>query len=1020
MNISRFAVENYRFTLVVFIAVLALGISSLLTMPRSEDPDIYLPQFYIVAVYPGAGPEEVEQLVVDKIESKVNELDDIKRIRTDISDGLAVLTVEYLFDSDPDEKYQELVREVNSLRPELPNELARLTINKTQPSDVNIYQFALVGENVSYATLKKHSEALEKKLEKVKALKNVKSHGFPEQRVNVELHIEKMNAMGIPLAIVLQALQSENLNIPGGSIVEGQRKFNVKTSGDFKELDEISGTVVGSNGSSVVRLRDIAEVRLGYEDETHITRLNGYRSAFVTVSQKSGQNILTVREQVEPIIEEFRKTLPENVDLVTAFDQTASVQSRLLRFAKDFAIAIFLVLITLLPLGFRASLVVMISIPLSLSIGLTLLDVMGFNINQLSIVGMIIALGILVDDSIVVVENIERFLRDGVERTKAAIEATGQISLAVIGCTVLLMFAFLPLAFLPEAAGAFIRSLPMAVITTVFASMVVSLTVVPFLASKLLKTHAVGEENFFLRMLKKLISGSYSKVLDSALHHPKTALLVAFAIFGGSLGLVGVVGSSLFPKSEKPMFLVNIDAPIGTSLEGTDAITRQVEEKLRAMGPRVRNFSTNVGKGNPRIYYNVLPKNESENFAQIFVQLPEHTDTKAKTALIDDLRVSVSDIPGARIEVKDFEQGPPQDAPLAYRIFGDNLDSLRVVAGEIESLVKSVDGTLYVNNPLAIQPTDIRVVINKEKAGALGIPTAEIDRAVRMGIAGLQAGVYRPSDTDDEFVVSVMLPRERRAANFDVFGTLMVNSLSGAAVPLSQVATVEMETVPNQIRRYDQDRYVAISSFVQTGYNTAQVNEAVKAKLKEYKLPAGFSYTIAGEEESRKESFGGINTIILVTIFGFISVLILEFKTFKSILIVLSVIPLGIIGAVFALLIAGETFSFTATIGLIALVGIEVKNSLLLVDFTNQLRSEGRGLIEAIKEAGEIRFVPIVLTSLTAIGGLVPLVVEYSELYSPLAIVLIGGLVSSTLLSRLVTPVMYLLLPPEVKTEPTA
>jgi multidrug efflux pump subunit AcrB len=1012
MNFARFSVENYRFTLIMFIGVLALGISSLFTMPRSEDPDVTLPQFVIVAVYPGTAPVDMEQLVVDKIEKKINELDEIKRVRSDISDGLAVLTVEYKFDQDPDEKYQELVREVNALRSELPADLASLQINKTTPSDVNIYQFALISENASYATLRKYSKQLREDLEKIKSLKNVESHGFPENKVSVELNTEKMWRMNIPLNAVLGALQSENVNIPGGSIIEGNKKFNVKTSGDFESVQEIAGTVIASSDNGIVRLRDIATISPGYEDEKHITRLNGHRCVFVTVSQKSGQNILDVRKQVETVAQAFINSLPSNIELVKVFDQTESVSARLTRFAKDFAIAIGLVLVTLLPLGFRASGVVMISIPLSLAIGLTLLNLFGFNINQLSIVGMIIALGILVDDSIVVVENIERFLRQGVDRTKAAIEATSQISLAVIGCTVLLMFAFLPLAFLPEAAGAFIRSLPMAVLTTVFASMIVSLTVVPFLASKMLKNHQ--HENLFLRLLKKAISGSYSRFLDSALHHPKTTLFIAFGIFAGALALIPTVGFSLFPKSEKPMFMVNVEMPDGSSLFATDKMARTVEKVIVGMGPIIHNYSTNVGKGNPRIYYNVFQKNESANFAQIFVQLEAETDTKNKILTIDSLRARLKNIPGAKIEVKDFEQGPPQDAPLAYRIYGDNLDSLRIVAGKIEELVKKIPGTLYVNNPLAILPTDIRVKINKEKAGLLGIPTAEIDKAVRMGIAGLNIGTYRQG-ADDEFAINVSVPRDSALPGYSVFDKIIVNSMTGTGVPLRQVADIIFETSPNQIRHYDKDRYVTIAAFVQTGFNTGLVNQQIEDKLKTFAFPSGFRYQVAGEVESRNESFGGLGTIILITIFGFIAVLILEFKTFKSIAIVLSVIPLGIIGAVLALLVAGETFSFTATIGLIALVGIEVKNSLLLVDFTNQLRAEGKGLIQAIQEAGEIRFVPIVLTSMTAIGGLIPLIIEYNQLYSPLAIVLIGGLISSTLLSRLVTPVMYLLLPPQIE-----
>ncbi len=1012
MNLSEFSVKNYQFTLVVFLAVLSLGAYSLLTMPRGEDPNYQAPQFGVVIIYPGTNPQDMEQLVADPAEKRISALDNVKRIRTTISDGVAAVRIEYKFEEDPDKKYQEIVREVSALRQELPADVAEIRIEKFIPSEVSIYQWALVSENVPYTMLRKRADDFEDELEKIKTLKNIQSWGYPQPRVNVALNLEKLAADRIPVNSVLGAIQSENVNIPGGSVNAGDRKFNVKTSGDYKSLDEIKNTIVFSNGSKIVLLKDIATVTPGYDDEKHITRLNGHRCVFVTTGQKDGENIIQTRDQVEPVEAAFKAGLPKSIDLVRVFDQPSSVDRRLGRFAKDFGIAILLVLVTLLPLGTRASLVVMISIPLSLAIGLTALDLLGYNINQLSIVGMIVALGILVDDSIVVVENIERFLRNGYSRRAAAIQATKQISLAVVGCTVLLIFAFLPLVFLPEAAGAFIRSLPMAVITSVLASMLVALTIVPFLSSVILSKHENPEGNAILRGMKRIIAGSYGRALNWGLRHPVAMLVVAGLIFAGAMALVPVVGSSLFPRSEKPMFLVNVELPVGSNLYATERVVRHVEDILRRT-PHIKSVATNVGRGNPRIYYNEIPRNETEHYAQLFVQTTD-LSTDEKVALVDELRKKLDHYPGAKIEAKNFEQGPPIEAPLAYRIYGEDLDTLRHVAGQIEDLLKKTEGTMYVENPLKVQPTDLRVKINKEKAGLLGVPVADIDRIVRLGIAGLNLGTYRDADGDD-YAINVSVPREGRAQNYDVFSKLYVNSLTGSAIPLRQLTEVRLETSPNGIRHYDKLRFVTVSSFLQTGYNVQRKNDEIEGKLAQFKFPKGFSYGVAGEKESQQESFGGLGVIIIVAVFGFLGVLILEFGSLRSTLIVLSVIPLGIVGAILALFIAGETLSFVATIGLIALVGIEVKNSLLLVDFTNQLRAQGRGLEEAIREAGEIRFVPIVLTSLTAIGGLIPLVVEYSDLYSPLALVLIGGIISSTLLSRLVTPVMYKLLPPRVE-----
>lgn len=1014
MKISEFSVKNYQFTLVVFLGILSIGIFSLLNMPRGEDPEFASPQFGVTVIYPGASPKDVEELVADVVEKKLNELDNMDRVRSTIVDGAAIFQVEYDFSSDPEEKYQEIVREMNSVRKELPADILDIRIERYQPDGVNIYQFALVSENLPYSKLEKYADDLENRLEKVKALKNIKSWGFPKRKISVELNLDKLAQDKIPLNRVLGAIQSESVNIPGGSVNLGAKKFNVKTSGNYKNLDEIKNTIVFTNGTKIVNLKDIAEVKYDYEDETHKTRLNGHRSVFVTACQKFGQNIIKVKSQTEPVIEEFKKTLPPSVDLVKVFDQAESVQKRLARFAKDFGIAILLVLITLLPLGSRASLVVMISIPLSLAIGLSLLYALGFTINQLSIVGMIVALGILVDDSIVVVENIERFLRMGVPRKKAAIDATKQISLAVIGCTVLLIFAFLPVANLPEAAGKFIRSLPMAVSVTVLASMFVALTIVPFLSSVILKNHENPEGNFILRALKKLISATYGRLMDWCLKHPKITLTAALGVFFGVMFIAKLfLGFSLFPTSEKPMFLVNISTPVGTNLQSTDKVVRFVETELKKV-PEIKNIASNIGKSNPRIYYNVIGAPETENFAQLFVLL-EDMETQEKKDIINQLREKLVNYPNAKIEVKDFEQGPPLEAPLAYRIFGDNLDSLRIVAGQIEKILANQTGTIYIDNPLKVQPTDFRVIINKEKAGLLGVNTSDIDRMVRLGIAGLNVGTFREDGQTDDYNINVSIPRSNIKQDFSVFSNLYVNNVLGTAIPLKQLVEIKFETSPTQIRHYNKERYVTVAAFLKSGFNTSQVNQEVIKKLNAFKFPKGFSYKVAGEAENAEKSFGGIGVIILITVFGMIAILILEFGNFKSTLIVLSVIPLGIVGAILGLLIAGETLGFTSVIGFIALIGIEIKNSLLLVDFTNQLREEGMELDEAIHQAGEIRFVPILLTSFTAIGGLIPLVIEYSDLYSPLAIVLIGGITSSTLLARLVTPVMYKLLPPTIK-----
>jgi multidrug efflux pump subunit AcrB len=1013
MKISEYAVKNYQFTLVIFLMIIVVGITTILNMPRSEDPDLNAPQFPIVVVYPGTSPKDMEELVVEPLEREISSLENIKRIKTSINDGVAVLFVEYKYESKVEEKYQELVREVNALRDELPRDIASIEVRKVLPSDVNVIQVALISENASMQKLKYFGESLQDELEKIKSLKKVEIHGLPKRIVRADLQIEKMAQMKLPLDAVLGSVQSELANIPGGSVDAGNKTFNIKTSGNYADIDEIKNTIVYSANGRNVFLRDIANVYFHYEEDKHITRLNGYRTIFITAAQKPGENISKTQKSYLPVIEKFKQKLPGNIDLVHHFDQGDNVNKRLGALGKDFLLAILLVGITLLPLGQRAALIVMISIPLSLAIGIVLLNLFGYSLNQLSIVGLVVALGLLVDDSIVVVENIERWMRAGHSRLEATIKATQQIGLAVLGCTVTLIIAFMPLVFLPEGPGDFIRPLPMGVITSVFASMLVSLTIIPFLSSRLLKEHQGHPDgNIFMRSLKKIIHGSYSRLLDKALARPILTVIVAGVIFFGSLQLFPVIGFSLFPASEKPQFMVEITTPLQSSLKFTNAVAREIEEELKKHS-EIEYFATNVGKGNPRVYYNVVPENERSDYAQIFIQLHSSTSAARKLEIIETLRSKWTPYPGAKVEVKNFEQGPPIVAPVEVRLFGENLDSLRSIASRVETLLEQTEGTIYVKNPVEHLKSDIRVAINKEKAQQLGVPTVAIDRTVRLAVAGFNAGKFSDENGDDYDIVLTKSNSDR--PTLDALQNLYVNNNTGRAVPLNQLAQLELESSPLSIKHQDKLRTVSVNAFVQKGYLVDKVIQGVISKMDELKLPSGYSYEMGGELESRNESFGGFASIIIVTVFLFIAVLILEFKTFKSTMIVLSVIPLGIVGALLALMITGNSLSFVAIIGLIALAGIEVKNTILLVDFTNQLREQGKSLEEAIREAGEVRFLPIILTTLTAIGGLMPIAVSTNPLVSPLAIVLIGGLISSTLLSRIVTPVVYKLIPPRIE-----
>jgi multidrug efflux pump subunit AcrB len=1028
MSIWSFAVRRWQFTLVMFALLIALGLASFANIARSEDPSFPFPAADISVVWPGASPADMERLIVKPIEDAVNTLENVKKIQSSAFDGLAIVHTEFYYGGDPEKKQDEVIREFNRIRSTLPADITQIDIRKDSPGLVSIVQMALVSDTASWRELKEKAESLRDMFEAVPGVRTAETWAFPNPEVRVAVDLQRLSRAGVSLDQVIRAVQGQNQNVPGGSVDVGLRRYNLRTSGSYTSLAQIEDTVVGAGGGKEVRVRDIADVSWQTEEQTYTGRFNGKRAVFVTANQKDNTNIFKVREGIYAKLADLERTLPADIKLERGFDQSKNVSNRLGQLGEDFAIAITLVLLTLLPLGLRAAGVVMISIPLSLAIGVALLYVAGFGLNQLSIAGFVLALGLLVDDSIVVVENIARYVRQGYARMEAAVAATDQIYLAVLGCTATLVLAFLPLLFLPEGAGEFIRSLPAAILFTVLASLFVALTIIPFLASRMLRDNSLKATapkralprlvarfdvlaDELLQRVMRVIHNVYGPALRWALAKPKTTLLAALSLFVLIAATVPVIGFSLFPSADVPQFVIRVDAPDGASVEETDRALRFVEAHL-AQHPEIKRWYTHLGHGTPFVYYNYFSQGRTANLGEVFVEL-HRFDPQRTPKLFEALRASFNEYAAARISLKQFQQGPPVDAPVAIRIVGPEIEGLRQIAAQVEQVLKATPGTRDVKNPARLLRTDLNLGIDTEKAGLLGVSALEVNRTVRLAVAGLAAGQFRAAN-GDEYDITLRLPMHERP-NIDALDAIEVGAASGRQIPLREIANPHFETVTNSITRYNRERQITVSANTKPEYNTARVTADVVKRLGSIGMPPGYRYVVAGDAEAQQESFGGLLPAILIAVFGILAVLVLEFGSFRSTAIVAGVIPLGLTGALTALLVTGYTLSFTSIIGMIALIGIEIKNSILLVDFTNQLRERGTPLDQAIQEAGEVRFLPILLTSATAIGGLMPLAVQGSALYSPLAIVIIGGLISSTLLARLVTPVMYKLLPPPVQ-----
>jgi multidrug efflux pump subunit AcrB len=1015
MKLPELSIKNYQFTIVVFTVLVIMGVTSFLTMPRTEDPPLQLPGASVIVLYPGANPSDMEQLIADPLEESLNQLDDIKRIESGCRDGIAIASIEFTFDTDADEKFDEVVQQVNTIRNQFPSDIYGIQILQWTSQDVAIMQLALISESAEYYELEDNADKLKKEIEKINGVKQVEILALPDQEVRVSLDVEKMAQMNISIEQVRLAILSNNANIPGGSITVGSNEFDIRTSGSYKALDEIENSIVSSYQGRIIYLKNIAKVGFDYEDNIYMARYDGSRCIFMTIKEKENVNIFSIKGKIDKAMSEFSKGLDGNVKLITVFDQSESVKKRINGFLNDLLQGIILVgLVIFLSLGFRASLLVMLAVPFSIVVGLAFVDYAGFGLQQISIAGLVIVLGMLVDDSIVVVQNIERFLGLGYKRMDAAIQATKQLAWPVVSATVTTMLAFIPIIAMPDKAGRFIQSMPVTVIFTLFASLILALSLTPYLASVFLKAKSEIKQRkrklSFKILLNRAIEGPYRKTLDFALRHKWLILSLTLFAFVGSIVLFRYIGVSYFPKAEKPQLMIRIDTPESSGIDKSNQVARYVESVLDTI-PDVRHYATNVGHGNPRIYYNTFPKQYEKSFAEIYVEFEEY-EYKRFTSLVNTLRELFSAYPGARINIKEFEQGSPVEAPLTIKVTGDDPDVLVRISADIEYFVRNAEGAVNIVNQLSKTSTDLFFDINREKAGMLGVPVVEIDRTIRTCISGIPISKFRNKE-GEEYNIVLRLPFENQVSLSD-FDKIYVTSLSGRAIPLKQLASIEFREAPGVITHFDMDRCGTITADIIQGYELDNIVKKLEVQFRDYPWPEGYNYKFTGEVESREESFSGIFRASIIALLAIFAILVMQFKSFVQPLIIYSAIPLAIIGSVLTLFFTGNTFSFTAGIGMVSLIGIVIKNSILLVDYVNVLRAEGKPMLQALKEAGETRFIPILLTALTTIGGLLPMTIKGGTLWAPMGWTIIGGLFFSTFLTLVVVPVLYKLFIKEV------
>ena len=631
MKLPRLAIDNAPFTLTIILLLVLVGVLSYLNMPRSEDPQFDLPVTLIEVVYPGASPSDIETLVVDPLEQEIADIENIKKIEAKIHNGAVRITIDFLYGTDAEAAFNKVKQAVSTVRPNLPSGIAELLVLKATPSSVAIMQLALWSEPTDYKTMELHAKLLEKRLETIASVRKASIWGYPRQIVAIDIDLALLKYYGLALIDITQIIQGRALNITPGFVDAGTRRFNVKASGNFTQLVDIENTIISSsniaNANGVLTVKDIASVSFASAEPSYLAYFDDIPAIFITVEQREKTNIFVLTEQINQEIELFQQNLPSGLKLAKLFQQADSVNVRVNGFFDNLTQGLIIVgLMALLFLGFREALVVILAIPISFLMAIGWLDFSGYGLQQMSIVGLIIALGLLVDNAIVVTESIHREKKLGKDIKQAAASGTSKVAWAIASGTITTMLAFLPMLMIQSNTGDFIRSMPVTVVLVLLASLFVALTLTPLLASKLLVVIDQGAKPKALKIqtlqhyANIFAEKSYRNTLKVLIRHKIAVVIVSLVALMAMFSLFGQVGVSLFPKAEKPMLLINVTTPANSSLAYTDEVLQQVRQHVKQY-TLVDKVALNIGNANPRIYYNEVPKRGMIRFGQALLVL---------------------------------------------------------------------------------------------------------------------------------------------------------------------------------------------------------------------------------------------------------------------------------------------------------------------------------------------------------------------------------------------------------------
>lgn len=1029
MNLTRGAIARHPMIFAFMFIIIVMGMYAYAILPRESSPDVKIPYVSVVAPYAGTSSEDMENLVTRKLEKQLKGVEDLKEMTSHSSYGVSVISLEFESSVDVSEALQRVRDRVEVAKPDLPDDPRNdLLIQEISAADMfPVMQINLYGD-IDLFRLKKTGEDLQEALEQIQGVLEVSLVGGIENEVQVDVDPEKLVYYDLSIVDVQDAVALQNMTIPGGKLPMGMYDYQVRVPGEVEDVHEILDFILNPGSTSPIYIRDVATVKFGVADSKSISRVNGKDAVTLVVKKRSGENIITIAEAVKAMLVEMEPTFPEGMDYNVVADQSVSIKDMVSELENNILSGLILVVAVLLAFfGLRNAIFVGVAIPFSMLITFIVLRFMDLTLNMVVLFSLILALGMLVDNAIVIVENIYRHRGKGKGAAEAAGFGTDQVAGAVIASTLTTVCAFGPMIFWPGMMGEFMKYLPITVIITLLSSLLVALIFNPVLCARFMPVPKVGRESaLFGDRLIAFGLKTYEPTLRWALNHPGVVLPTIFLALFVVFGLFGQfnAGVELFPDVEPKLANVNIKAPSGTRIEVTDHYTKAVEEEIQKSVPDLIAYNSVVaashggelGGGDPPMHQSVVTLE--------FVDMEDRSQSSFLS--LDNLREDLQDLTGAKITVEKMEEGPPTGAPVNIEISGYDFKELGILAGRVTEMIRDIPGLVDISDNYDNELPELRVVPDVDKAGRYGLRTFDVAGTVRTALHGTEAAKYRVGEDEYDIMVRYQEPFRGKVEDLENASVFF----EGKTIPLSAFASTKFATGLSAVHRIDAKRVVTVKADAAEGYNSTQLLAEVQDVLQDMHLPQGYAIDFTGENEDQEESMAFLMEAFTIAIMLIMLVLISQFSSITVPFVIIFSVMLSLIGVLGGLMITQTPFGIIMTgVGVISLAGIVVNNAIVLLDYIIQLRSHGMDKFDAIMHAGKTRFRPVILTAITTILGLIPLTTgmsmdfqaifhgnfgdfliiggESSQWWGPMGVAVIWGLSVATFLTLVVVPVMY-------------